>query len=206
MPTEFRLNANDGRDVTPEIIDFVGLDRIAAGRYSKLLLLQIYGGAKSGHQNSAKIIREIEALEGYEPASLSKPPAQFNYPPLKGLWHKHYLQDELASFAMNVEHGLKKYGIPVFKRRCLEARKGNEKFLSPADIPIIVNDVLSGNWGRLAQNHQLTGEWIIFSKYQDKNYYLCLGSHDKATHEEIRREIDAICCKEFPFIKKQLET
>jgi hypothetical protein len=38
-----------------------------------------------------------------------------------------------------------------------------------------------GNWKRLATAAKLTGEWIIYAHYDGKNYYLCLGTHDRST-------------------------
>ena len=45
----------------------------------------------------------------------------------------------------------------------------------------------------------MTGEWIIFAKYNEKNYYLSLGDH---TSDDmiLRKMIDEWCIEEFPFI------
>src|SRR5580704_18889283 len=92
MTLKFIATAANGDDMTAELTAFaasIGLDRVAPGRYSFALVLGLFGGFKSGHQNPAKIMREIEALEGIGPPSQLKTPGSFNHQPLKGLWHTH---------------------------------------------------------------------------------------------------------------------
>jgi hypothetical protein len=100
---KFTLKAANGEDMTAEITNFaniIGLERAAPGRYSILLTLGLFGGFKSGHLNPAKVVHEIRALEGIGNPSRLKPPIQNKYSPLKGLWHKHYLEDGRSAFKM----------------------------------------------------------------------------------------------------------
>ncbi|MGY4663248.1 hypothetical protein ACVWZ9_004042 [Pseudomonas chlororaphis] len=185
-------------------IKVIGLNNAAPGRYSVLLALQLLGGALSGVQNPAKIIREIEELEAGKPGQL-KPPIQNRHPPLKGLWHKHYLQDGVSSLAMNVQKGLARFGIPFFEQKIREAEEaGEERFLTPEDVPALVDDVVSGNRQRLAEAQAITGEWLVFAKHDGQNYYLCVTTHDSSTHDQLRKQIDEVCCIEFPFLSKLL--
>jgi len=108
-----------------EFVKHIGLEKSVPGRYSLLLAANLYGGALSSTQNPAKIVREIELLEQGELGQL-KQPIQNRYPPLKGLWHKHYMQDGLPSLAMNVRKGLDRYRIPVFQQMIDEAEKAGE--------------------------------------------------------------------------------
>ncbi|QFY44915.1 hypothetical protein F6R98_02935 [Candidatus Methylospira mobilis] len=182
--------------------NFIGLEAIAPGRYSMLLLLGLFGGFKSGALNPAKVIHEIQALEGIGTPSQLKPPSQFNRPksPLKGLWHKHYLEDGLRALALNVKKGLDLYGIPLFQQCMREAQEaGEERYVTIEDIKPLANDVVSGNWKRLANAEALSGEWIIYAQHEGKNHYLCLARHDSGD-DYIRQQIDAICCHEFPFL------
>src|SRR5262249_15503223 len=108
MTLKFITTAANGDDITAMLADFaasIGLDRLAPGGYSFAWVLGFLGGFKSGHQNPAKTMREIEALEGIGPPSRLKPPGQFNRPPLKGLWHKHHLEDGLRGTAINALKG-----------------------------------------------------------------------------------------------------
>ena len=106
MLKKHTLTGDNGRDMTPEInnfINFIGLERAAPNRYSILLVLGLFGSCKSGLLNPAKVIQEIKSLEGIRSSGQCKPATQFKHPPLKGLWHKHYLDDGLSSMAFNIE-------------------------------------------------------------------------------------------------------
>lgn len=185
-------------------INMIGLDRIAPGRYSLILVLHLFGGWKSGFQGPEKIIREIEALEAGVSTGL-KAPIQNRHPPLKGLWHKHYLQDGLPSLAKNVQLALKKYGMPYFEQKISEAEEaGEERFMTAEDLMAVANDVVHGNLGRRREDEAMTGEWLLFAKHEGENYYLAVTTHDSSTHPQIRQQIDTICCHEFPFLIKLL--
>lgn len=187
-----------------EFARMIGLEKIAHGRYSTLLAANLLGGALSGQQNPAKIVREIELLESGELGQF-KQPIQNRHPPLKGLWHKHYMQDGLASLVMNVEKGLRRYGMPFFEQKIQEAKDASElRYLSPEDVPELVDDIIRGNRQRLSEQQALSGEWIIFAKHEGRNYYLTIATHDSTTHQLVREQIDHVCCKEFPFLAQLL--
>lgn len=199
------MSTNDASEVNlSEFATQIGLEQIASGRYSVLLAAHLLGGALSGTQNPAKIIREIELLEKNELGQF-KAPIQNRHPPLKGLWHKHYLQDGLASLAMNVEKGLNRHCIPFFQQKIQEASDAGEiRYLTAEDVPALVNDIVSGNRQRLAEKQALSGEWIVFAKHGGQNYYLTIATHDISTHDRVREQIDQVCCQEFTFLTQLL--
>jgi hypothetical protein len=203
MTRKFIATAANGEDMTGELENFAGscgLERVAPGRYSLVLVLGLFGAWKSGCLNPAKVVREIEALEGIGEPSQLKPSGPFNHPPLKGLRHKHYLEDGLKATAINLKKGIEKYGVPLFKQRMQEAEDaGEERYVTVEDIEPLVHDAVQGNWLRLANAKALTGEWIVYAQHNGQNYYLCLGRHDSGD-DYLRSQIDAICCQEFPFL------
>lgn len=198
------VKAASGEDMTAMVegfARFIGLEQAAPGRYSMLLVLGLFGGAQSGMLNPAKVVHEICALEGIGPPSKLKSPVQNKHPPLKGLWHKHYLEDGPRAMALNILKGLKRYSIPVFQQRIEEAKAaGEERYVSVEDIEAIATDAVHGNWMRLAAAEALTGEWIVYARHEGQNYYLALATHDGSTHNQVRQRIDALCCQEFPFL------
>jgi len=195
--------------MTPEIEGFaasIGLEIAATNRYSSLLLLQLFAGSKSGMMHPSRVITEINTLEGNGKKSVLKPPIQNKYPPLKGLWHKHFQQDGISALSRTVKKGLNNYGMPLVKERVLESeRSGIKRLITVEDVPSIVNDIIQGNLTRLGNDQKITGEWLIFAKYNNENYYLCLATHDESTHQEVRNQIDAVCCVEFPFLVQLLQ-
>ena len=199
----FKATDSDGKDIASELLGFaemIGLEQAASGRYSVLLLLGLYGGTQSGQLNPAKVIHEIEVLEGLRECSRLKPASIFTRELLKGLWHKHYLEDGVSSMARNLRRGINKYGLPWLENVVAETQaSGEERILTDQDIAQISHDVVVGHWERLIEDSALTGEWIIFAQHQEKNYYLCLGRH-KSGDESLRSQIDAVCVREFPFL------
>jgi hypothetical protein len=195
-------------DAIEEFADFLRvfrLDDAASGRYSDLLALQMFGGWKAEKLDPRKIIYEIKALEGTGRASQTKAPIRNTRPPLKGLWHKHYQGSGLPALAKNIQRALNQYGVPSAKRKVREAqRSGQLRYFSEEDIKEISREVAQDNYSRLGRDAAVTGEWLLFATHQDQNYYLSLATHDENTHAETRRQIDAICCKEYPFLLKLL--
>ena len=207
--TCWQLTRGDGTDMKLELARFAamtGLESAAPGRVSTLLLLQLYAGATAGTLNPAKVIHEIAALEGAGPASRLKPPTRFErHPALRGLWHKHYLQDGLASMALNVRRGIPQHGIPILRKMVDEAAAAGEvRHFEAAHAAAIADDAVRGTWERLQEQQALTGEWIIYSEHDGANYYLSLGAHTEGD-DVLRKQIETFCRQEFPFIASQLE-
>ena len=200
----FQATRGDGSDATAELLSFaeiIGLESAISGRYSSLLLLGLFGAAKSGMQNPEKIVSQIRVLEGLEENRGLKVATQFKHPPLKGLSHQHYLEDGMSSFALNVQSGLRKFGLPWIKQKIDEATaSGEEHYFKVEDVTHIAHDAVASNWTRLANNNLLTGEWLIFAKHDGKNYYLSLGRHNSGD-DLLRTQIEAICLPEFPFLE-----
>jgi hypothetical protein len=76
---------------------------------------------------------------------------------------------------------------------------GEVRYVTREDIALLADDIVHGNWRRMASAGELTGEWIVYAQHEGANYYLCLGRHDSGD-EYLRSQIDAICCQEFPFL------
>lgn len=206
---QFRATRSDGSDATSELLSFaeaIGLESVVAGRYSFLLLLELFGAARSGMLNPAKVVSQIRVLEGVEAARGLKAATLFKYPPLQGLWHQHYLEDGLPSMARNIQKGVNKFGLPWFEQKIADAKaSGEEKYVREADVALIAHDAVVSNWQRLINNEVLTGEWLIFAKHEGRNYYLCLGKHNSGD-DLLRSRIDAVCLQEFSFLKNILNT
>jgi len=203
----FKATHGDGSDAIPELMSFaaaIGLESIVAGRYSFLLLLGLYGATQSGQLNPAKVVSQIRVLEGVEATRGLKAATQFKHPPLRGLWHQHYLEDGLPSFARNIQKGMSRFWLPWVEKKISEAKSsGEERYFTEADAVQIAHDAVASNWRRLVDNEALTGEWLIFAKHEGKNYYLSLGKHDSGDGL-LRTQIDAICFQEFPFLESTL--
>jgi hypothetical protein len=202
----FNITRSDGSCASSELLSFaeiIGLESAVSGRYSVLLLLQLFGTTQSGKLNPSKVVSQIRVLEGIETASGLKKATRLKRPALQGLWHQHYLEDGLSSVARNIEKGINKFGLPWLEQKVAEAKaSGEERFITEADVAQIAHDAVVNNWIRLKSRNALTGEWLIFAKHEGKNYYLSLGKHN--SDDLLRSQIDAICVQEFPFLKEIL--
>lgn len=209
-PTQltWSIKGQGGEDIASDLDafrQFTCLDTIAPGRYSFLLILSMFACWKAGTVDPNKVLHEITLLESGGLGVL-KPPIQNRHHPLKGLWHKHYRQSGIASLAMNLRRGLNKYGLPFFEQQVAEAEAaGEERYLEVEDVHALVDDAVLGNLQRLREAQAMTGEWILFAIYEDKNYYLDISTHDKRLHEQVRKNIDAVSCKEFPWLADLLQ-
>jgi hypothetical protein len=197
----------DGIDITEDLRRFaelIGLEVAAPGRYSKLLLLQLFGGSASGKLNPAKVVHEIRLLEGMGGRSTTKPPEPFRRPPLLGLMHKHYLPDGLHAMARNMLNGIKKDGLPLLDELMRQAKaSGREQYVTEQDAKAIAHDASWGNFKRRAEASEMIGEWIVFAEADGAKHYLSLGFHGE-DYDHLRASIDTICAEEFPFLKSLL--
>src|SRR5690554_1790475 len=78
-----------------EYADLFGIPEMIPGRYSDLLLMDLYTSEQSLGLSPEHVAQEIASLES-DSCSFMKPPSQFTRKPLKGLWHKHFLVPHLS--------------------------------------------------------------------------------------------------------------
>ncbi len=205
MFKEIHVGGVDKTAEVREFMDAIGLDRVAAGRYSSFFAVQLYcQWAQGGPLPIGRVIAEIEALENPEKASATKPPVRFNRAPLKGLWHKHHPVHDLSSMATNLLNALNKYGLPKLQQKVNEAEASGEvRFFEVGDIAEIAQEAVEENYERRYDAGEMTGEWIVYAIHEGQNYYLCFGTH-KSGDEALRQQIDLTCVPEFPFLTEIL--
>lgn len=191
-------------DDVEAFIQRTGLDTIVPGRFSSLLVLNLFAASMAGVMEPSCVIREIKALESGMNSGF-KPGTQLNHLPLKGLWHKHYQVMSLPSLAKNIKRGMDIHGIPLFEQHIKEAQAAGEvRYVQMEDIAALASDVVHGNYMRLHDENRLAGEWLIYAKHDGQNYYVTICTHDKATHATVRQQIEDVCGMEFPFVNDLL--
>jgi hypothetical protein len=138
-----------------------------------------------------EVIKAIQDVEDGEPATGLKPASQFKNLPLKGLWHKHYFSSRF--YAHNLLLGMGKDGL---EKIIYDEIKLGETITEEALQRISYRASREGYESR-HNKKKLTGEWVIFSKYNNENYYLCCSSHTD-DDQEIYDRIIAGCLFDFP--------
>lgn len=201
---DITFNVHDGestRQVThldlKRFAELYDLDRIAKGRYSSLLVLNLMLLEQINGIDPTQVIEEIRALEGGRASLQTKAESRFTSKPLKGLWHKHFMPALPSVIAHNIMNHLGKNGT----------RKIVEEVLSPEKGPVVTKEMLDelshriviGSMEGRASQEKLTGEWIVFAKENGANYYLGVWSHN-AGDENIAGSIKSACVREFPFL------
>lgn len=176
-----------------------GLEALAPGRYSALFalemcLLESYRGV-----NPLQIVDEIRYLEDPSKPSMTKPAARFRHPPLRGLWHKHYFSARFIP--QNIANHLAGPRLRGVVEEVLDPRK------SPLETEEMVRElahrVSIEPFEQRASANALTGEWIVFAKHKEENYYLSLATHT-AGDKQIREKIEKHCIRQFPFLSEIL--
>ena len=176
-------------------------DGILTERCSISILLDLFFGTEFLGLNPCTVVDEIKSLEGLR-ISQTREEKRFKKRPLRGLWHKHYMNGDFDSLHKNVSHELEKNGIPFFEEKIREAQvTGEERFATREDVPKIINDVLTNNLRRRRNEGRMTGEWIVYAQHEGQNFYLCLAKQkDNDRDKNIREKLERICMREFPFL------
>lgn len=172
---------------------------------------------KQLHETHAFHLSEaIKALEVSSPKNFgTRKETKFKKGRLKGLWHKHYFE----GFA-GIINNLKEVLHGNIRECNLTAEKTGKR---PLDIDQLIDRSIRENKPDCPENIDLsplfdafhmrrkanksTGEWIVYHKHLEKNYYLCLGRHgngDGSIYEDLANKIEAILSVEFPNFLNEL--
>ena len=144
---------------------------------------------------SREILDLIELIEQKKCTTERKP---FKDLPLKGLRHVHH-----GAYAS--------IGYSAVKN-CLDYwyYKGIFKKGKNAELQALLDESEHDLGARMYQKaifskikNGLTGEWLIYKKYQGKNYYLCLAKHNEGDKFIYENKIQP-CLIEFPELKNVL--
>jgi hypothetical protein len=169
--------------------------RMVTGQYSSCLVTEL---ARCLERRSTTgifpILAEIGCLEGAphsRPAS-TKAAAPFTRPLLSGLWHKHYFQ--AAFIPKNILNHWKSEDFSDRAKAIMQDQAIPDDTKDGAQSHAFVLDA----YRERGESREITGEWIVYARHQDVNYYLTLGTHEEGD-AAIRNRVLA-CCYEFPHL------
>jgi hypothetical protein len=185
----------------------IGLRQLIIERCSLLFTFQLYCSARVPtlpFGDPVKTAAEVRALEGFG-QSRTKPAEEFDRPPLRGFWRKHYIVGGMSSLALNVKLGLGKKSREL-RRIVRKHWNPDTAHLPPEVVSQNIADAVVAKYWERARAQSLTGEWIVFARHEAQNYYLCLATHDEArANRTVLVERIKGCTSEFPFLLEQLE-
>lgn len=178
----------------------IGLEGLAPGRYSWYFVLNMYLYEQIYDVDPRMIIEEIKILErGIQPSNGTKSATQFKKMPLQGLWHKHFFSGHFV--AQNILNELAGGRLLAIM----------EEICGPMGSTTITDEMIKEMAHRIGhvqiknrdESCRLTGEWIIFAKHNNQNYYLCVSTHSAhpSDDQSIYDQIKSICYLQFPFLE-----
>jgi hypothetical protein len=174
-----------------------------AARMSDLLVFDMYVLDAAFGVSPQEIHATLHNLEAGEPENGVKRATQFRLAPLKGLWHKHYFSAHFL--AANILLGLGKDGMKNLAREVFDQ---SEPLITEKMIREMSHRVANEPIEKRYDEGKLTGEWMIYAKHSDQNYYLALNTHD-AGDQFVFDRIFEHCPKNFPalasWIAKKLQ-
>lgn len=144
------------------------------------------------------VLDELDYLEGIKSSSRTKKEAQFRKPPLQGFWHKHFFSArhliKNVRVRWNLESGNKDLSAMI-------ADVANEYGEDPDLWPNVLTHrlVVEGFEDRASRG--LTGDWIVYAKHEEQNFYLDLATHNEGRQpEQLLQKLRNGCYAEFSFI------
>lgn len=189
-----------GNEYLVEYATQFGLDKIISGRYSWLFVFNLIMLDRENGIDPQSILDEIKSLEGLGPPLQTKPASEFKWPPLKGLWHKHFFAAKPSLITHNILNHLSGNKLRRLIAEVFDSRKS--LVVTNELIGMLSNKVVVESFEDRAAANKLTGEWIIFAKYNTQNYYLCITKH--GGDENIARSIKTACFPQFSFLSTYL--
>lgn len=191
---------NKQRIITPEELSkfeaMLQLNRIAPGRCSRLFIAELLLWNEINGHDPSQVTRQIEVLENLERYSGTKKATEFKRKPLKGLWHKHFFD------AHNLVHNItNEWAGNKLNNLITEiCDPSKSEFLTSEMMEKLADRIVHGTLEDRDHGERLTGEWIIFDKEKETNYYLCLARHSDGD-EAIFSKIQTAVFPEFQYLK-----
>lgn len=175
--------------------EYLYLNSLELERVSTVFLMQTLKLQINRVVNIHSIIEEIKVLEGISSKSFTKKAESFKREPLKGLYKKHFFNARFLLRNINSHYGIdfggNKFLDEVIKESFTKADAANH----------FAHNYIVGAYESRVRQSKVTGEWIVFQKFEGKNYYLTLAAHteeDDLIYERVKMSYEM----DFNFLNK----
>lgn len=203
----YGLDVFDGFGISKEDVDnlcdeHIGFCNVDLSRISQFFLIQLTSIRKYRVYSTFSITDVIQDLEGVG-RGIKRRENQFKHLPLHGFWKAHFFDARFVVRNMINEMGIEFKDSPKFSTLLRQAIGDEEKNPSKHGwIGRLSHEMTVGAFEKRARRNALTGEWIIFSKHEGKNYYLCISRHfsGKEKDQELFDFLQTLCQHEYPFL------
>jgi hypothetical protein len=179
-------------------IGFYGLD---ITRISSIFIAQVIQMQSNRVINIHQMFDEVKYLEGLRSVSSTKKAEAFKRHPLKGLMKKHFTDASFIVKNLGAHFGYERGGNKkldkMIKRVFEKNTSGN---IDNEFIMHIAHESTMAAIDARAKENRVTGEWIVFQKFEGKNYYLTLAAHNEGDEKIFKRICDSYDI-DFPFLR-----
>jgi hypothetical protein len=171
METEnIEINGND-------FLESLGVNSLENGQVGYILLGQLVKYNFSRLVNPSDVTREIISLDKSDGNSRTKKEAVFSSGKLKGFHHKHYFSARHIPINMhqhNIDGNTGEFK-PAFDRvnkRIMQSDRTDDERAGR-----LANFLTIDAYQQRSVSRALTGDWIVYKKYEGKSYYLYITPH-----------------------------
>ncbi|HEY8695981.1 MAG TPA: hypothetical protein VIM02_00055 [Rhizomicrobium sp.] len=176
---------------------FVAVGRPYAERISLALAIRLLS---TNPREIPYLLHEIDVLEGFPGISRTKRAEKFRHAPLSPFYHKHFSSPRHVPWNIGTALGLRKDGNQRLDDIIRQVAR------DVGECSDIWPTVLADRIGFEGYAHQagkgLSGDWLIYAKHENKNYYLDVATHwegEAPRAQQLLQKLRLGCEAEFPF-------
>lgn len=177
-------------------VHFCGVD---LSRVSTVFLAQILQLQLNRVVNVHSLLDEVKRLEQNSTVRFTRKAEVFKHYPLKGLYKKHFYDASFLVMNLRSHFGIDFGGNKLFNQMFNEA-------LATGDIDQFINQLSHngtiGAYEKRASQGKVTGEWIVFQRSNEKNYYLTVAAHNEGD-ENIFKRVETCYDMDFSFLRSK---
>lgn len=133
----------------------------------------------------------------------TKKATPFRRKPLKGLWHKHI--SDASNIPLNLKSEWKK-GKNFEQAYNRALKNSNLKYgdeITTEFVDYLTCELIDKAYFKRSKEIRLTGHWLVYLPFKNRNYYLTLGHHklEELTYQNVQN-----CFQDFPEVKEYLDS
>ena len=179
----------------------VGFFQLELTRISNLLKQQLYHAYINRLFSIYGVLDEIKNLEGLSRNTGTKEASQFSRPPLDRFWHKHFFDAGFVTKNL-LNYHQSNAGKAKIEDLFQRFKEDGSEYLEEREIGILAHELIIKVFQERLTQNKGTGEWMIFSKHEGSNYYLCIAKHTNTSERDMQlyKSMKTNCGEEFPFL------
>jgi hypothetical protein len=167
-------------------------------RVSDYFVAQLKHLLEEGRVHTESIVDEINYLEDPKDRTRTKKAKKFSGGRLKGFWHTHFFNGDVSQQATNYLKLLNKEGAVELIIKDIMAETDDPAIIAKK----IAERIVPQQFDDITNKKSWTGDWVIYAKYEGKNYYLMICKHSSQGEDtdHLYYEMKEKCGSQYPFL------